>query len=59
MEDFLYEFAHVRRIVHSCKTQDQYNNAHEWAKRWSKRMIKIYPNVAENWETLFDQVISE
>ena len=59
MEDFLYEFAQVRRVFKSCMTDKQIENATLWAKDWSKRMAELHPNIVPNWQDLFDQVISE
>jgi hypothetical protein len=59
MEDFLYEFAQVRRVFNSCTTREQVENATKWAKNWSKRMAELHPNIVPNWQDLFDQIISE
>lgn len=59
MEDFLYEFAKVRKVFKSCVTREQYWNAYKWAEGWSKRMSHQYPDIVPNWEDLLYQVISE
>jgi hypothetical protein len=59
MEDFLYEFAKVRKVINSCRTEEQYQNAYRWARDWSKRMSHQYSDIVPDWESLLDQVISE
>lgn len=59
MEDFLYEFARVRKVIKSCTTNKQMENATIWAKDWSKRMASLYPDMIPSWEDLYQQVISE
>lgn len=59
MDDFLYEFAKVRKVIKSCVTREQYLNAYKWAEEWSKRMSNLHPDIVPDWKSLLDQVISE
>ena len=55
--EFIYEFNHIKKVVESCETQEQLDNATRWAKSWCLRMRIAYPNVILNCEELFEEVI--
>jgi hypothetical protein len=53
------QFNYVKRVVSSCTTEEQTNNAHEWAYDWSKRMKCNYPDKVHSHTDLFLDVISK
>jgi len=58
-DEFLYEFAKVRKVINSCITDRQTKAALLWAQEWSKRAVRHYPEITNDWQELYKQVISE
>jgi hypothetical protein len=58
-DDFLYEFAKVRKVIKSCVTTKQSKAADLWAQEWCKRAVRQYPEITNDWRELYKQVISE
>ena len=57
--EFIREFNHVKRVVESCKTPEQYENATKWAKNWSIASRVKYPNFIEDCNKLYEEVVNE
>lgn len=51
------QITYVKKIVGSCKTEEQKTVATNWAEKWAKRTQKIFPNVIDNWVDLFIEVM--
>lgn len=51
--EFLDQYDYVKKVVKSCKTEDQIKNAHRWAEDWSKRMKNLTPYFVYSWTDLY------
>lgn len=51
------QITYVKKIVASCKTEEQKTVATNWAEKWAQRTQKIFPNVIDNWVDLFIEVM--
>lgn len=56
--DFLIQFEYVKKVVNSCKTNDQRKNIENWVEKWAKRMenesLSTY-----SWDELYSLIITE
>lgn len=57
LDTFIDQFKYVNRVVSSCKTVDQLNNAKRWAEDWSKRMKRNFPDIVKSDVDLYEHVI--
>ena len=57
LDTFLEQFKYVNRVVRSCQTVDQLENAMRWAEDWCKRMERIHPNIVKSYSELYGQVM--
>jgi len=57
MQNFIDEFTRIQDVIRSCKTEDQYNNAINWARNWCDRMCIAYPTAIENCDKLYENLI--
>ena len=53
----LEEYTFVKKVVHSCSSEEQLNNAYSWAQDWAMRMKRNYPQDVPSWEDLYQSVI--
>ncbi len=51
------QFKYVNKIVITCKTKQQKDNAYKWAWEWSKRAKFNYPDIIHSHTDLFLDVI--
>ena len=56
--EFINEFNRIKKVVESCETQEQYDNATRWAKNWCMRMCVAYPNVIKDCNKLYEEIVS-
>ena len=54
--EFIEQYDYVKKVVKSCKTEAQINNAKRWAEDWSKRMNNLAPWVIDGWFNLYIEV---
>ena len=57
MNCFLYQFKYVKKVVASCRTEEQRDAARKWARDWSHRMLKRYPDQVKCRTQLYLDVI--
>ena len=51
------QFKYVNKIVTTCKSKEQKDNAYKWAWEWSKRAKSNYPKIIHSHTDLFLDVI--
>ena len=51
--EFLTQYDYVKKVIKSCKTEEQLENAKQWAEGWSKRMKIIVPWFVTSWTDLY------
>ncbi len=56
MNNFLDQLMYVRKVVTSCITEDQLENAKHWAFEWAGRMRKQYPSCVPSETELYEAV---
>lgn len=56
--EFINEFNHIKKVVESCETQEQYDNATRWAKNWCMRMCVAYPNIIDDCDKLYEDILN-
>jgi hypothetical protein len=56
--NFLDQFSYVNRVVNSCQTEGQRQNALKWAEDWAKRMKAAYPKSVHSHVDLYLSVIA-
>lgn len=44
-DEFLDQYSYVSRVVKSCKTEEQLQNAKRWAEDWAWRMKNNIPSL--------------
>ena len=54
----LDEYKYVQKVVRSCVTEAQLENAKKWAEDWAWRMKAIYPNKVLSASDLYLSVVS-
>jgi hypothetical protein len=52
-DKLLDEYLFVKKVVKSCETKKQLENAKIWAENWAKRMKSIYPSEVLSWTDLY------
>ena len=57
-DKLLDEYKYVKKVVRSCVTRQQMENAKRWAEDWAKRMKEIYPEDVKSWTDLYLSVVS-
>jgi len=58
-DEFIDQFLFVKKVVLSCKTSVQLENAKKWADGWSKRMKVNAPNFVDSQVDLYLSVIEK
>jgi hypothetical protein len=58
MNKFLDQYKYVSKVIDSCVTPEQLDNAKAWARDWSARMYRLYPKLVPSQEELYDAVTS-
>jgi len=53
MNEFLDQYEYVKKVVKSCKTKEQLNNAKSWAEDWTKRMKIQFPDYVKSCTDLY------
>lgn len=53
MNEFLDQYEYVKKVVKSCKTKEQLNNALSWAEDWAKRMKTHFPEYVKSYTDLY------
>jgi hypothetical protein len=44
-DEFLDQYSYVNRVVKSCRTEEQLQNAKRWAEDWAWRMKRNVPSL--------------
>ena len=58
MEKLLTELFYIRRVIASCKTESQLNNAKKWAYEWANRAQAKNSNLVPYVTELYSAAIS-
>ncbi|MAZ31239.1 MAG: hypothetical protein CMP57_03995 [Flavobacteriales bacterium] len=51
------QLEYVKKVVSSCKTNEQRLISHEWAFRWAQRMRSNFPSLVTDTDELFKKAI--
>jgi hypothetical protein len=52
-DKLLDEYLYVKKVVKSCVTRQQLENAKTWAEDWAKRMKDLFPSEVRSWTDLY------
>ena len=53
------QLEYVKKVVSSCKTNEQRLVSHEWAFKWAQRMRVNFPNHITDVDELFKKVLNK
>jgi hypothetical protein len=54
--EYAHEFNRIKKVIESCETQDQYDNAIKWARKWCMRRCLSHPNIIEDCNKLYEDM---
>jgi hypothetical protein len=58
MENLYRDLVFIRKVIMSCKTEEQRKNAYEWSVRWKDNMMNRYDSmlVSFGWHLIMSDI---
>lgn len=53
---FQQELAFVKKVLQSCETNEQKENAKRWAQEWARRQKYLFKRNSQQWKDLYISV---